>query len=228
MQNDSQIEKQRKIQPKIKICMPTNKVFFRTMLVSEMIQWRLNKTPIWNIPLRNFLFKKLVARIDGNPFCVVPPCFFQEGNNTFIGKNFYCGSGFTCLDRGGVYIGDNVLIGPNVTIASHKHPLVAEQRIVRPFKNSFDPNGRGEIEIVAPVSIGNNAWIASGSIICPGVTIGENAVVGAGSVVTKDIPDNVIAFGNPCKVIREITEDDRIPEELCEILLNGKMFAEIK
>lgn len=72
----------------LKICMPTNKSFFTTMLRSEMLQWRLNKTPIWNIPLRNFLIKKIVARVDGNPFCMVPPCYFQEGNNTYIRKEF--------------------------------------------------------------------------------------------------------------------------------------------
>lgn len=208
-----------------RLFMPTNKAFFKTMLRQEIIQYILNKTPIWNIPKRNFLFKKLVASLEGTPFCVIPPCYFQEGNNTHIGKNFYCGAGFTCLDHGGVYIGNNVLIGPHVTIASHSHPLVATQRIVRPFHNSFEPKGRGEIETLSSVKIGNNVWIASGSIICPGVTIGANAIIGAGSIVTRDIPQNMLAFGNPCKPVRVITEEDRLSDELCRCLEDGKEFA---
>ena len=225
MQPQTHTQLNRETDKPSRLFMPTNKAFFRTMLRSEILQWKLNKTPIWNIPKRNWLFKKLVARLDGKPFCVVPPCFFQEGNNTYIGKNFYCGTGFTCLDHGGVYIGDNVLIGPHVTICTHAHPKIAEQRIVRPFKNSFEPMGRGEIETLAKVTIGDNAWIASGCIICPGVNIGKNAVIGAGSIVTKDVPDNTIAFGNPCRVIRKITEEDRIPEERCKIIYDGEEFA---
>lgn len=193
---------------------PTRKHYFLTMLRTEIIQWRLNRTPMWNIPLRNWLFKKLVARLDGKPFCVVPPSHFQQGDNTYIGKNFYCGTNFTCLDHGGVYIGNNVLIGPNVTICSHEHPKVAEQRIVRPVNNTFDPSGRAEIEIISPVIIEDNAWIETGSIVCPGVTIGKNSVIGAGSVVTKSIPPDTLAYGVPCRVIRRIAEEDRIPDEM--------------
>lgn len=93
--------------------------------------------------------------------------------------------------------------------------------------NSFDPEGRGEIEIVAPVIVGDNTWVASGSIICPGVTIGRNCVIGAGSVVTHDVPDNMLAFGNPCQIIREITDRDRIPNNMCNEL-DWKMFVEQK
>lgn len=209
----------------LRLFMPTNRKFFFTMLRQQIILRRLNRTAIWNIPMRNFLFKRLVSRVDGNPFCVNPPCYFQDGNNTYIGKNFYSGTCFTCLDHGGVHIGDNVLIGPNVTIATHKHPLIADQRIVKTFKNSFEPKGRGEIEILAPVSIGDNVWIASGCIICPGVNIGNNAVIGAGSVVTKDVPEGVLAYGNPCKVIKKLTEQDQISEERYKLLHEGAMFA---
>ena len=198
----------------IKLFMPTNKTFFKTMLRCQMVLWRLNKTPIWNIPLRNWLIKKLVAYIDGNPYCVNLPCYFQDGSNTYIGKNFYSGTCFTCLDHGGVYIGDNVLIGPNVTITSTTHPKVWEQRVIKQYSGSFAPKGLGNFEIVAPVNIGNNVWIATGCIILPGVTIGDNAIIGAGSVVVKDIPNDVLAYGNPCKVIRQITEEDRLAEEL--------------
>ena len=196
---------------------PTRKDFFLTMLRTEIIQRWLNHTPIWNIPMRNWLFKKLVARLDGKPFCVVPPSTFQQGNRTYIGKNFYCGANFTCLDHGGVYIGDNVLIGPNVSITSHGHPKVAEQRIVRPVKNTFEPMGRADIEIISPVRIEDNVWIATGSIICPGVTIGKNSVIGAGSVVTKDIPPDSLAYGVPCKVIKQITDEDRLSDEMIRV-----------
>lgn len=192
---------------------PTNKPFFWTMLRTEFIQRRLNKTAIWNIPKRNWLFKKLVARIDGKPFLISSPVHFQQGNNMYIGKNFYCGYNFVCLDHGGVYIGDNVMIAPNVTITTVAHPKIASQRIVRPFPNTFEPYGRGEIEVLKPVRIGDNVWIASGSIICQGVTIGDNSIIGAGSIVTKDIPPNVLAIGTPCRVVRTITEKDRIPDD---------------
>lgn len=201
----------------VKLFNPTRKDFFWTMLRTEIIQRLLNKTPIWNIPMRNWLFKMLVARLDGKPFCVVPPSTFQQGNNTYIGKNFYCGANFTCLDHGGVYIGDNVLIGPNVSITSHMHPKVAEQRIVRLVTNTFEPMGRAEIEMISPVIIEDNVWIATGSIICPGVTIGKNSVIGAGSVVTKSIPPDTIAYGVPCRVIRPITAEDRLSDEMIMI-----------
>ena len=199
------------------IFQPTDKPFFWTMLRTEIIQHMLNKTPLWNIYKRNWLFKRLVAEIDGKPFLICSPVHFQQGNNTHIGKNFYCGYNFCCLDHGGVYIGDNVMIAPNVTITTAAHPKISSQRIVRPFPNTFEPYGRGEIEVVKPITIGNNVWIACGAIICQGVTIGDNSIIGAGSVVTKDIPPNVLAMGTPCKVVREITEDDRIQDAV----LNG-------
>lgn len=198
---------------KNKIFQPTNKPFFWIMFWTEFWQRRLNRTSTWNIPKRNWLLKRIVARLDGKPFFVCTPIHLQQGNNLHIGKNFYSGFNFVCLDRGGVYIGDNVMIGPNVTITTTEHPKIASQRIVRPFPNTFEPYGRGVIEMIKPVTIGNNVWIASGAIICPGVTIGDNAIIGSGSIVTKDIPPNVLAWGSPCRVIREITEEDRIPDD---------------
>lgn len=192
---------------------PTAKPFFWTMLRTEIVQFYFNRTPLWLIPLRNWLFRKLVAEIDGKPFAIMGPIRFLQGNFTHIGKNFYAGPNFVIMDHGGVYIGDNVLIGPNVTLTTNNHPKLAEQRVVRPFPQSFEPGGRGEIETNAPITIGDNVWIASNIVVCPGVTIGDNAIIGAGSVVTHDIPANMLAYGNPCRVVREITEADRIPEE---------------
>ncbi len=192
---------------------PTTKSVFWTMIRTEAIQHRFNHTPPWMYPIRNWLFKKLVAEIDGKPFFIAGPIRFQQGNHTHVGRNFYGGPNLVILDHGGVYIGDNAMLGPNVTLASHAHPKLADQRVVRPFPDTFEPYGRGEIEVIAPITIGNNVWIASNVVVCPGVTIGDNAIIGAGSVVTHDIPANTLAYGVPCKPVREITEADRLPEE---------------
>ena len=103
------------------------------------------------------------------------------------------------LDCAKVTIGDNVFIAPNVGIYTAGHPIVAEQR-------------NSGLEYAYPISIGSNVWIGAGTHICPGVTIGDNVVIGAGSVVTKDIPSGTVAYGVPCKVIRDITDDDLMPE----------------
>lgn len=197
----------------IRLFQPSIKPFFWTMLRTEIIQYYFNRMPFWLVHLRNWLFRKLVAKIDGTPFSVMGPIHFMQGNYTHIGKNFYAGPNLVIMDHGGVYIGDNVMLGPNVTLTTHGHPKLAEQRIVRPFPSSFEPEGRGEIETNAPITIGNNVWIASGVVVCPGVTIGDNAIIGAGSVVTHDIPTNTLAYGSPCRAVREITEADRLPEE---------------
>lgn len=194
----------------MRLFLPSDKPFFKTMLYTEILQWRLNNTPLWRVRKRNMLLKKIVAKIDGAPFCVFSPIHFQQGNNTYIGKNFFCNYNCIFLDHGGIHIGDNVMLAPNVTILTVSHPLLADQRIVRKFPNSFEPYRRGEVEIVKPVTIGNNVWIASGAIILGGVNIGDNSVIGAGSIVTKDIPANVLAYGSPCKVIRKITKKDRL------------------
>ncbi|MBP5466006.1 MAG: hypothetical protein J6Y43_00375, partial [Clostridia bacterium] len=100
-------------------------------------------------------------------------------------------------DDGHIYVGDRVLFGPNVIVATANHPLYSKLR-------------RQEMQYTRDVHIGENVWIGSGAIILPGVNIGKNTVIGAGSVVTRDIPENVLAVGNPCRVVREIGEQDRI------------------
>ena len=186
------------------------------MLRSEFLQWRLNKTPLWNIPKRNWLLKRILGSIDGKPYSVISPFHVQQGNNTHIGKNFFANYNCCILDHLDVYIGDNVLIAPNVSILSVSHPLLAKERIVHSMQNCFEPLGRGNWEVDRPVRIGNNVWLATGCVICPGVTIGDNSVIGANSVVTKDIPPNVLAYGVPCRVIREISESDYIGVEKWE------------
>jgi galactoside O-acetyltransferase len=127
---------------------------------------------------------------------IEPPINLCYGNNVFIGDHFYANYNLSLVDDYKIIIGNNVLIGPNVTIAVTGHPVHPELR------------RHGEM-YAFPVTIEDYVWIGSGAIICPGVTIGKNSVIGAGSVVTKDIPANVVAVGNPCKMIREINDKDK-------------------
>ncbi len=138
-------------------------------------------------------------------FYFEPNIRFDYGCNTSIGENFFANFNCTILDVCPVTIGDNVMFGPNVTIATPMHPIIGEERFI-----SEHEDGLYDLEYAKPITIGNGVWLASGVIVNGGVTIGDNAVIGSGSVVTKDIPANVIAVGNPCKVLREITEEDSI------------------
>lgn len=131
---------------------------------------------------------------------ITPPFFVDYGNNIFFGDNCEVNMNCTFLDDNKIIIGDNALIAPNVQIYTAFHPTNAADRFGAATKDGSFAFCKTQ---TAPVIIGNNVWIGGGSIILPGVTIGDNAVVGAGSVVTKDIPGNVIAYGNPCRVTRE-------------------------
>lgn len=181
---------------------PTSCEHFWQMLRSEWLQWRLNKTPLWNIPMRNFLLRRLFASMDGPPFAVNLPFHVSMGNRTHIGKNFFANHNCIIYDHAEVRIGDNVMLGPGVIITAVSHPMLAEERCFHCHPDSFEPLKRMDTEVVAPITIGNNVWIAAGAIICPGVTIGDNTVIGAGSVVTRSIPANVFACGVPCGVKR--------------------------
>lgn len=132
----------------------------------------------------------------GKSICMEPPFHCDYGYNIEVGNNFYANYNLTILDVGKVIIGENVQIAPNVSIYTAGHPVHPDSR------NSGYEYGIG-------ITIGDNVWIGGSSVINPGVHIGNNVVIGSGSVVTKDIPDNAIAVGNPCKVIRYITEEDR-------------------
>ncbi|MCW8336048.1 sugar O-acetyltransferase [Vibrio paucivorans] len=124
-----------------------------------------------------------------------PPFRCDYGSNIKLGKNFYANFNCVVLDVGEVTIGDNVMFAPNVQIYAAGHPLDVKGRV---FEN---------VEFGKSISIGDNVWLGGGVIVCPGVSIGENTVIGAGSVVTKDIPANVLAAGNPCKVIKPIEQE---------------------
>lgn len=134
------------------------------------------------------------------------PFFCDYGDNIYIGKNFYANFNFTVLDCAKVVIGDNVMIGPNVSILTPIHPFLASQRNFRKHNDGSLYN----IEYSKPVTICENCWIAGNVTICGGVTIGSGCVIGAGSVVTRDIPPNSLAVGNPCKVIRTLSDEDKL------------------
>ncbi|WP_125580211.1 sugar O-acetyltransferase [Levilactobacillus cerevisiae] len=134
------------------------------------------------------------------------PIFFDYGLYTHLGKNFYANANFTVLDCGLVTIGDNCWFGPNVTLVTPMHPLRYQERNLQAHTDGtlFD------IEYDKPIAIGDNCWLASNVTVTGGVTIGAGCVIGAGSVVTRDIPANSLAVGNPCRVVREITAADAI------------------
>lgn len=138
------------------------------------------------------------------------PVYFDYGVFTRVGKNFYANFNFTVLDVCPVTIGDNVFVGPNVSILTPKHPLRWQERNI--YKS--EKGVLTDKEYGAPVSIGDNCWIAGNVTILAGAKIGSGCVIGAGSVVVKDIPDNSLAVGNPCRVIRTITEKDSVPDLL--------------
>ncbi|WP_343290754.1 sugar O-acetyltransferase [Vibrio harveyi] len=144
---------------------------------------------------RSNILNHLLASVGKNCY-IEPPLRANWGCHTHLGDNVYANFNLTLVDDTLIYIGDHVMIGPNVTIATAGHPI--------------DPELRRDIaQFNIPVHIGNNVWIGANSVVLPGVTIGENSVIGAGSVVTKDIPANVVAVGNPCRVLREIGEHDK-------------------
>lgn len=145
---------------------------------------------------RNEILKTLLGRL-GHQFHIEAPFRCDYGYNIELGENFYSNYNLTILDCARVRIGNNALIGPNVSIYTAGHPLHYELRNL-------------DYEYAFPVTIGHNVWIGGNVVINPGVSIGHNSVIGSGSVVTKDLPDQVIAVGNPCKVLRKITDEDKL------------------
>ncbi len=141
------------------------------------------------------LIKSILGKT-GQEIHIEQPFHCDYGTNIEVGENFYSNYNCIMLDVGKITIGKNVMFAPNVSIYTAGHPVHPDSR-------------NSGYEYGMPVTIGDNVWIGGSVVINPGVTIGNNVVIGSGSVVTKDIPDNVIAVGNPCRIIREITEEDR-------------------
>lgn len=145
---------------------------------------------------RQKLLKEMFAEIGEG--CYIEPPFHANfgGKHVHFGKCVYANFNFTAVDDTHIYVGDYTMFGPNVILATAGHPILPELR-----EEAYQYN--------MPVHIGKNCWLGAGVIVLPGVTIGDNTVIGAGSVVTKDIPSNVVAVGNPCRVLREINEHDK-------------------
>ncbi len=172
----------------------------------DLIQERLDcKDKIYNynrlrpsdLLYRKTILLEILGKTGGN-FIIEQPFYCDYGYNISIGENFYSNFNLVILDEASVTFGDNVFIAPNVGIYTASHPLDAAARNLG-------------LETAYPVMIGNNVWIGAGVQILPGVSIGDNSVIGAGSIVNKSIPANVLAVGNPCRVVREIAP--KIPQE---------------
>lgn len=145
---------------------------------------------------RQDMLKEMFAEIGES--CYIEPPFHANfgGKHVHFGSHIYANFNFTTVDDTHIYVGDYTMFGPNVVLATAGHPINAELR-----QKGYQYN--------APIHIGRNCWLGSGVLVLPGITIGDNVIIGAGSVVTKDIPSNVVAVGNPCKVLREVSEHDR-------------------
>ena len=145
---------------------------------------------------RGDLLKRMFAEVGENVYIEPPLHANWGGRHVHFGNNVYANFGLTLVDDTHIYVGDNTMFGPNVTVATAGHPILPQLR-----EKAYQFN--------MPVRIGRNCWIGAGVVIVPGVSIGDNSVIGAGAVVTKDIPANSVAFGNPCRVAREIGERDK-------------------
>ncbi len=175
---------------------PSDDTIFEEQLRCLDRLYDFNATRPTEMEKREELLKTMLAEVGEN--CYIEPPFHSNwgGKNVHLGKNVYFNFNVTLVDDTHIYVGDYTMLGPNVVVATAGHPILPELR-------------EKALQFNLPVKIGRNCWLGAGVIVLPGVTIGDNTVIGAGSVVTKDIPANVVAVGNPCKVLREINEHDR-------------------
>lgn len=165
-----------------------------------------NQTTEEDVEKRRKILDELLPNVDKSVY-LQGPIQFDYGSRVKIGENSYANFNFTCVDVCPIIIGKNVFMGPNVSIYSPKHPMCYQDRNLYFYTKT---KAFTDKEYGAPVEIKDNCWICGSVVICGGVTIGEGCVIGAGSVVTRDIPPNSFAAGNPCRVIRQITEKDRL------------------
>lgn len=159
--------------------------------------YSFNQTRPFEQEKRQQMMKEMFASVGEG--CYIEPPFHANfgGHHVHLGNYVYANFNLTCVDDTHIYIGDNTMIGPNVTLATAGHPILPRLR-----EKGYQFN--------LPIHIGKNCWLGAGVIVLPGVNIGDNSVIGASSIVTKDIPSNVVAYGSPCKVIREISKNDEI------------------
>ncbi len=175
--------------------LPGDEEIMKEQVVYQDMLCDYNQTKPSQFFKRTEMLKKMLGDCGEGVYIEAPFYSNFGGHHCHFGDMMYANYGLTCVDDTHIYVGDHTMFGPNVTIATAGHPLLPELR-----EQGYQYN--------MPVHIGKNCWIGAGVIIMPGVTIGDNTVIGAGSIVTKDIPANVVAVGNPCKVMREIGEHD--------------------
>lgn len=168
---------------------------FNEMKRARRLTHKLNAVDRSDFDAIGAIVKELLGKTGEGTF-INPPFYCDYGTHIEVGKNFFANYNCTMLDVGKIKIGDNVQMAPNVSVYTAGHPIHPATRNTA-YEYGID------------VKIGNNVWIGGNVVICPGVTIGDNAVIGAGSVVTKDVPEWTVAAGNPCRVIKKITEADR-------------------
>lgn len=175
---------------------PNNEDIFNEQIKCLNRLYDFNATRPTELEKRSEMLNDMLAEVGEN--CYIEPPFHSNwgGKNVHLGNNVYFNFNATMVDDTHIYIGDYTMLGPNVVIATAGHPILPKLR-------------EKALQYNMPVHIGKNCWLGAGVIVLPGVTIGDNTVIGAGSVVTKDIPANVVAVGNPCKVLREISEHDK-------------------
>ncbi|MBR6747743.1 MAG: sugar O-acetyltransferase [Clostridia bacterium] len=176
--------------------LPGDEEIMREQLACMEKLYDFNATRPSQLAKREEMLADMFAEI-GEGCYIEPPLHANwAGKNVHFGKYVYANFNVTFVDDTHIYVGDYTMLGPNVILATGGHPILPELR-----ERAYQYN--------MPVRIGRNCWLGAGVIVLPGVTIGDNVVVGAGSVVTKDLPDNVVAVGNPCRIMREIGERDR-------------------
>ncbi len=176
--------------------LPGDEEIMSQQVVYQDMLCEYNQTKPSEVEKRAELLKKMLGDCGESVYIEAPFYSNFGGHHCHFGDMVYANYHLTCVDDTHIYVGDYTMFGPNVTIATAGHPILPELR-----KEVYQYN--------MPVHIGKCCWIGAGAIIMPGVTIGDNSVIGAGSVVTKDIPANVVAVGNPCRVMREINEHDK-------------------
>lgn len=179
-----------------KLYLPMDDSIMREQLNCLEKQYEYNLTRPHEQEKRQALLKEMLASVGEGCYIEPPLRANWGGHHVHFGNNVYANFNLTLVDDTYIYVGDHTMFGPNVTVATGAHPILPELR-----EQGYQYN--------ASVRIGKNCWIGAGAVILPGVTIGDNTVIGAGSVVTKDIPANVVAVGNPCRVMREIGERDK-------------------
>jgi galactoside O-acetyltransferase len=176
---------------------PSDTEIMSEQLIYQNKLWEFNQLKPGDYEKKQEYMREVFAECGDGSYIELPFRANWGGRHLHLGSVVYANFNLTLVDDGHIYVGDRVMFGPNVTVATANHPIDPELRARGLQYNKY-------------VYIGENTWIGAGAVIVPGVHIGKNSVIGAGSVVTKDIPDGVVAVGNPCRVIRQVSERDRI------------------